>query len=110
MFKGFVKVFAFVVLVFSGFSSIGGVWAFDLILVGGKSASSSSATTGTTSVPPTRYSTPTIRSVPSSTYTTPSVFQRQQWEQTERYLRKMERKRAKRERNESLLRMLGILP
>lgn len=82
---------------------------FGLTYVGGKSASSSPATTGTTSVPPTRYSTPTIRSVPQTRYSTPSITM-QSWTRMEQDMRKRERKRANRERNESLLRMLGILP
>lgn len=80
-----------------------------LIYVKGKSMNSSPATTGTTSVPPTRYSTPTIRSVPQTRYLTPSISM-QHWEMMERQRQKREHKRANRERNEALLRMLGILP
>jgi hypothetical protein len=82
---------------------------YGLTYVGGKSMNSSPATTGTTSVPPTRYSTPTMRSVPQTRYSTPSISM-QNWINMENQIRKRERKRANRERNEALLRMLGILP
>ncbi|MDP1724323.1 MAG: hypothetical protein Q8L85_06440 [Alphaproteobacteria bacterium] len=96
-------------VIISGFSYAENSSNFGLTYVGGKSMNSSPATTGTTSVPPTRYSTPTIRSVPQTRYATPSISM-QHWEIMERQRQKRERKRANRERNESLLRMLGILP
>jgi hypothetical protein len=73
-----------------------------LIYVGGKSASSSSATTATTSVPATRYSTPSVQLPARGLNQGPLEFYLDQ-----RSKRKLTKKEI-RKRNNELLRIFGI--